>query len=601
MKEKAIFLKKSGTLRSYGRHIGSGFGAGPKRAVLGIIVFHEKNNNDIGIWYDSPCGTPSSFPKEVLCMFDVLLKHCRIVDGTGAPWFRADVGISGDRIAVVRRELTGDASVTLDIGDRILCPGFIDMHTHSDLRVFTQPGEDAKIMQGITTGLVGQDGLSVAPLSPGARPMMRTRLLGLDGRYDAEWEWSGSMGAYLDAIDRVRPAANTAALVAHGAVRASVVGWDDRPATEDEIRRMTELVGAAMAEGAFGFSTGLVYPPCLFAEEREFVALAAETARHGGFFVVHMRNEADHIVQSLREVIGICTKAGCPLHVSHLKIAGKRNHGRAGEILDVIDAARAGGLDVTFDQYPYTAGSTMLDALIPPPFHAEGQIRMLELIKDPSVRGKIRDIQKGKTDLLWENWVDSCGWDGVLINAVRSDANRWTEGKMLAEIAATSGKDPVDALCDLLVEEEGNATMTLFYGCEDDVRTILSHEAMTFCSDSIVGGKPHPRTYGSTAKILGQYLRREGILSLPQAIRRMTSAPAARLGLQRRGVIREGAIADLVAFSPDDVLETGTYRDPVSYPNGFFAVMTSGEIVMRDGSLTGRRPGRALRRNDTTR
>ena len=533
-------------------------------------------------------------------MLDIVLQHCRVIDGAGAPWFRADVGIAGDRIALVRKSITDEASVTIDIGDRILCPGFIDMHTHSDLRLFAQPEEDAKLMQGITTGLVGQDGLSVAPVSTPERPMMQKRLLGLDGGYGKEWEWN-SVGEYLAAVDRAHPAANTAMLAPHGAVRASVVGWEDRPATEDEIRRMVELVGASMTEGAYGFSTGLVYPPCPYAEEREFVALAAETARFCGFFVVHMRNEADHIVQSLREVIGICTKAECPLHISHLKVAGRNNWGRAREVLGVIDDARSSGLEVTFDQYPYTAGSTMLDALIPPVFHAEGQRRMLEYLRDPDVREKILEIQDGRKQILWENWVANCGWDGVFINAVRSDANRWTEGRSLADIAKTSGKRPVDALCDLLAEEEGNATMTVFYGCEDDVRTILGHEAMCFCSDSIVGGKPHPRAYGSTARILGQYVRREGILSLPHAVRKMTSAPAARLGLQRRGLVREGMIADLVAFDPDEVLEMGTYQDPVRYPSGFFAVIVAGAIAMKQGSLTGVPSGRALRKTTVER
>lgn len=532
-------------------------------------------------------------------MLDVLLKNCRILDGAGSPWFRADVGISGDKIALIKKSVSGEAGLVVDLEDRILCPGFIDMHTHSDIRVFTQPEEDAKIMQGITTALVGQDGLSVAPLSPRALPMMQTRLLGLNGRYEGDWGWSASMGKYLDAIDNVRPAANTASLVAHGAVRASVVGWEGRPAGEDEIRQMTELVGAAMEEGAFGFSTGLIYPPCLYAEEKEFVALAAETARWGGFFVVHMRNEGDHIIQSIREVVDICKKAGCPLHISHLKIAGRRNHGRAGEILAIIDAARSEGLEITFDQYPYTAGSTMLDSLIPPSFHAEGQVRMLELIRDPAVRKKIKDITSGKTKVVWENWADSCGWDGIFINSVKTAANKWTEGKSLAEIAETSGKDPVDAVCDLLIEENGTVTKTTFYGCEEDIREILSHEAMTFCSDSIVGGKPHPRAYGSAARILGRYVREEGVITLPEAVRKMTSAPAARLGLQKRGLVREGMFADLVAFSPDEITETGTYSDPVSYPKGLFSVLVAGAVVMEGGRLTGRRPGRALRKNNS--
>jgi len=275
---------------------------------------------------------------------------------------------------------------------------------------------------------------------------------------------------------------------------------------------------------------------------------------------------------------------------------GEEELGRAGRVLELLDNARSKGLEVTFDQYPYTAGSTMLDALIPPVFHADGQKKMLEYIGDPSVRHKIREMTDGTDGTPWENWVGSCGWEGILINSVGSEKNRWVEGKNIAEIAAASSKDPVDALCDLLVEESGTATMTQFYGCEEDVETILSHESMLFCSDSIVGGKPHPRAYGSTARILGRYVRERGTLSLAQAVRRMTSGPAARLGLQDRGIVREGMKADLVAFDPAAVVDRGTYQDPVRYPEGFSMTVVSGHVAMMDGELTGARAGGALRR-----
>lgn len=528
-------------------------------------------------------------------MLDLLLQRCRIVDGSGAPWFRGDVAIKDGRIALVKKSISERAVMTVSVEEKIVCPGFIDMHTHSDLRLFSQPGEEGKVMQGITTALVGQDGLSVAPLTPEAQPVMSQRLLGLNGAYDGPWPWQ-TVGEYLKAVDQRQPAANTAMLIPHGAVRGSVMGWEDRPATEEEIHRMVELVGTSMDEGAFGFSTGLIYPPCLYAREEEMVALAAESARRGGFFVVHMRNESDRIFQSLEEVIDICTKADSPLHISHLKVAGKKNWGQAGRVLERIDRARSEGLDVTFDQYPYTAGSTMLDALIPPPFHGGGQERMLERLKDPAVRREILDIQENRQKLSWENWIDSCGWDGILINAVETEKNRWAEGKTLAEIASEGGKSHIDALCDLLIDEEGKVTMTQFYGCEEDVKTILSHEAMLFCSDSIVGGKPHPRAYGSTARILGKYVREEGVLSLPEAIRKMTSAPAARLGLQDRGLIREGMTADLVILDEKTVAETGDYMDPVRRPAGIKAVIVKGSLVMINGEPTGARPGGALRR-----
>lgn len=526
-------------------------------------------------------------------MLDIKLRNCRVVDGTGAPWFRAEVGIRHGKIAAVRNRIEEEAAEVTDLHDQILCPGFIDMHTHSDLRVFVSPEDEAKTRQGITTALVGQDGLSVAPITEEAKPVMQKRLLGLNGAY-ANWSWN-TMGEYLSSVDKAVPGTNVAMLVPHGAVRASVVGWEGRAATDEEIRKMVDMVGAAMQEGAFGFSTGLIYPPCLYAEEKELVALAGETARYGGFFVVHMRNEQDHIADSIREVVAICTKAGCPLHISHLKIAGKKNWGRSGEILEMIDAARARGLEVTFDQYPYTAGSTMLDALIPPVFHRNGQEALLESLGSPAVHREIRDMIEGSDGPVWENWIASCGWDGIMINSVVTEENRWMEGKFLSDIASESSKNTVDALCDLLVDEKGMATMTQFYGSEEDVRTILRHGAMLFCSDSIVGGKPHPRAFGSAAKILGQYVREEGVLSLPQAIRRMTSGPAARLGLQDRGLVRDGMVADLVAFSPELIREQGTYSVPNQFPVGISLTMVAGVVTMRDGVMTGARPGRALR------
>lgn len=526
-------------------------------------------------------------------MLDIRIKNCRIVDGTGTPWFRAEVGIKDGKIVLLTNYIREDARKTIDLGDDVLAPGFIDMHTHSDLRIFSSPEDEPKIMQGITTALVGQDGLSAAPVSEEAKPVMKKRLLGLNGNYD-NWNWN-SMKEYLDAIDAASPASNTCMLVPHGAVRGSVLGWESRKTSSEEISRMVEMTGKAMSEGAFGFSTGLIYPPCLYADEEELIALASETAKYGGFFVVHMRNERDLVEASVDEVVRICEKAGCPLHISHLKVAGRDNWGRAAKVLEKIDRARYGGIEVTFDQYPYTAGSTMLDALIPPVFHKEGQQKLMEYLADPDTRCEIRDMINGKKGPTWENWIASCGWDGIYINSVGTEINKWTEGKNLAEIAEELSKDPVDALCDLLVDESGTVTMTVFYGSEEDVTTIMKHEAMTFCSDSIVGGKPHPRAYGSSARVLGKYVREEKVLSLSEAVRRMTSAPAARLGLQDRGIVREGMVADLVAFSPERVRERGSYSDPIQFPEGFSMTMVSGKVAMKDGVLSGVRAGGALR------
>ncbi|MCX5912855.1 MAG: D-aminoacylase [Deltaproteobacteria bacterium] len=528
-------------------------------------------------------------------MLDVLIKNGKIIDGAGNPWFGADLGIQGDKIVRVCHAIKAEAEKVIDAGGLTVSPGFIDSHTHSDVRVFKHPEEDSKLMQGITTALIGQDGLSVAPLDDANKPPMMLRVSGLLGTYLKEWSWN-SMADYLSALEKLPPATNSMMLVPSGAIRAMVVGWENRPATPGELERMKRILAQAMEEGGCGYSTGLIYPPGIYADRTEMVEMCKVTASYGGFFVVHIRNEGDYFLESIHEVIGICMDAGCPLHISHLKIAGKKNWRRAGEALKLIEEARAKGQDVTFDQYPYIAGSTMLDAVIPPRFHTGGTAKLLERLKNPTVREEIRQVQEGLKPERWDNWVDTCTWDGIIVSAVKTDANRFVEGKSVAEIAKITGKTPIDTVCDLLVAEENAVTMVVFYGSEEDVKEIMRSEYMTLCSDGIVGGKPHPRVFGTCARFLGKYVREEKVLTLPQAIKRMTSFPAQRLGLQNRGLIREGMIADLVIFNPDTIIDKGTYTEPNQYPVGIEYVLVGGQVAVAEGKLTGSRAGKVIRR-----
>jgi len=424
---------------------------------------------------------------------------------------------------------------------------------------------------------------------------MMLRVSGLLGTYLEEWPWN-SMAEYLSAIEKIPPATNTMMLVPSGAVRAMVVGWENRPATLVELERMKGILSRAMEEGACGYSTGLIYPPGIYAGRTEMVEMCKVAASYGGFFVVHMRSEGDYLLDSIREVTGICMDAGCPLHISHLKVAGKKNWGRAGEALALIDESRGKGLDVTFDQYPYLAGSTMLDAVIPPRFHAGGTAGLLERLKDPAVREEIRQVQENTKPERWENWIDTCGWEGIVVTAVKTDANRFAEGKSVAEIAKITGKAPIDAVCDLLIAEENAVTMVVFYGSEEDVREIMRSEYMTLCSDGIVGGKPHPRVYGTCARLLGKYVREEKVVTLPQAIRKMTSLPAQRLRLQERGIIREGMAADITIFNPDTIIDRGTYAEPNQYPIGIDYVLVNGRVAVDNGKLASLRAGKVIRR-----
>ncbi|MBM4329717.1 MAG: D-aminoacylase [Deltaproteobacteria bacterium] len=528
-------------------------------------------------------------------MLDILIKSGQVIDGAGSPWFRADLAIQREKIVQIHPKIANQAKQVIDATGLIVAPGFIDTHTHSDVRVFKHPEEDAKLMQGITTALIGQDGLSVAPLDEANKGPMMLRVSGLLGTYLTEWPWN-SMAEYLSALERLPPATNSMMLVPHGAIRAMVVGWENRPAAPLELERMKRLLAQALEEGGCGFSTGLIYPPGIYADRIEMVELCKITASYGGFFVVHMRNEGDLVLEAMQEVIGICLEAGCPLHISHLKVAGKRNWGKAGEALGLIEEARNKGLDVTFDQYPYLAGSTMLDAVIPPRFHSGGTAKLLERLKNPAVREEIRQAQENIKPERWDNWVDSCGWDGIMVNSVKSADNRFAEGKTITQIAQDLGKPPLDAVCDLLIAEENAVTMTLFYGCEEDVKEIMRSEYMALCSDGIVGGKPHPRVYGTCARFLGKYVREEKVLSLPQAIKRMTSFPAQRLGLQDRGLLREGMIGDIAIFNPDTIIDKGTYAEPNQYPQGIEYVIVGGQIAVEKGKITSVRAGRVLRR-----
>jgi len=526
-------------------------------------------------------------------LLDLVIRNARILDGTGNPWYWSDIGISGDEIVKISRNIEEQGSRTIDVEGLYVSPGFIDMHTHWDLRVFAHPEEEEKLRQGITTSLIGQDGLSVAPLTEDVKEEMRLRVSGLLGKYIDSWPWN-TMDEYLRCLEQAGPSTNYMMLVPHGAVRVSSLGWENRPASDTELAKMGSLLAEALDQGACGLSTGLIYPPGMYADRRELVELCRVTGKKGGFFVVHMRDEGNFLMDSIREVSGICLEAGCPLHISHLKVAGRINWGKSVEVLELLEGLRGQGLELTFDQYPYTAGSTMLDALIPPRFHTGGTEKLLERLSDPLIREEIRMIVESEKVERWENWVAHCGWDGILINSVASEANRFAEGKTLDEIGKITDQSPFEALCHLLISEDAQVVMTQFYGSEKDVETFMTSDYMTLCSDAIVGGKPHPRAFGSTCRFIGEYVRERGVITLPQAILRMTARPAQRLGLRDRGLIREGMKADITVFDYGQIREKGTFREPNQYPDGIEHVLVNGQLALYEGKMTGSRRGRVL-------
>ncbi len=524
---------------------------------------------------------------------DLIIENGKVLDGTGNPWFYADIGVLQGNIKVIGKLNNIPATDRIDAKDKVVAPGFIDTHVHSELGYLVEPDMEPKIRQGITTEIAGQDGLSVAPLTKESRPILMKRLTGLVGKFEVEWDWL-TVKDYFHRIDMVKPATNVAFLAPHGTIRIAVMGFQDRNANETELRKMKELVRQSMEDGAVGLSTGLAYSPCNYANVKELVELCSIVAEYNGVFVVHMRNESDYIIDAVQEVLHIARESGVALNISHLKVAGKHNHGNLAVVLNILDKARIEGIDVTFDQYPYVAGSTFLDALLPPWVHAGKSTKtLLERLRDNKTRSRIAD--ELSRPAKWDNMAYACGWDAIYITSVVTSKNRCFEGKNIEEISDTLGVSPADAVFNLLLDEQCNVTMVGFWGTEELIHLAMQHPLQMVCSDSIYGSKPHPRLFGTYPRVLGKYVREDRVLSLPDAVRRMTSTPAQRYGLFDRGLIRIGLSADLVVFDPETIADIASYTDPNHYSVGIDYVIVNGVVTMRERNLTGKRGGQSIR------
>ncbi len=527
-------------------------------------------------------------------MFDYLIRHAHIVDGTGAQAFHGDIGIRQGRIAAIGA-LQQQSRRVIDGSGLAAAPGFIDMHSHTDLEYLRSQPPDAKVRQGITTELLAQDGLGVAPVGEGDLALLSELTAGLLGLLPLErWTWR-SFDDYLQTLDRRGLPNNAAVLVAHGPVRIAALGMENRPTRAKELEKMRALVREAMAAGAFGFSTGLIYPPCSYSTTEELVALNRDVAAGDGIFVVHQRDEGHHVPRAFDEVARVARESGVHLHVSHLQAYGRVNWPLMDQVLEKAHALLAQGGRVTWDRYPYLAGCTVLSAVLPEWTFSGGTKALVENLAVPQFRARIRaDFDKGLD--VWNNRSISVGWSNIIVSAVNSEKNRWMEGKDIADLARTSGKDEIDFVCDLLAQENLAVTMISFYGSEDVLVKVLGHPQATVGSDGIYGGRPHPRLYGTYPRFLKAFVREKKRFSLPEAIRKVTSFPADILGLRDRGVLREGLWADVVVFDPDRVADTATYEEPEQYPAGMPYVLVNGELVVDGGRFTGRLPGKVLRK-----
>jgi N-acyl-D-amino-acid deacylase len=547
-------------------------------------------------------------------MFDVLIRNGRVVDGTGNPWFPADVGITDDKVVAIGR-LADDASaqVVIDATDQVVAPGFIDIHSHSDFVVADDDHGTTLApfaAQGITTLVTGNCGYSPAPINPQTRAEMESYTTFLRAG-DLPAGWTG-FGEYLDYVDERGPMFNVVPLVAHGALRIHEVGFAGRELTPDEIARMRDRLRASMEEGAWGLSTGLLYAPGIFAPPDEIEALAAELAPFGGLYASHIRGSSETLLSATKEVIRVGEVNGISAQHSHIEAFGRPNWPKIETIIELHESARDRGVDVGFDVIPYIAANTTLLAIFPPWALAGGVDGLLDRLRDEETRARIRrSIEEDVPG--WPCWtpggwphnlVEATGWANVSIMWVESEGNKPLEGKSLSEIAEDRGVHPFDVAADLVLAENGHA-MALYFGVsgeegeEAGLERLLAHPLAAAESDAILTGrgKPHPAAYGTFPRVLGHFVRNRGLFSLEEAIRKSTSLPAQRLGLRRRGVLREGNFADVVVLDPRTVDDRTTYRQPDAPPVGIRHVLVNGKAVVRDGRVdTAARSGRVVRR-----
>ena len=523
-----------------------------------------------------------------------MILGARVIDGTGAPWFCADVAVADGIITGVGKTGPVEGAENVDGSGLYLAPGFVDIHSHSDTVTLIDGRAAAKVMQGVTTEVVGVCGSSAAPLGGKdgfeAREMAKT--LAAHGK---ELTWS-SVSEYLCGIEEAGASVNIATLVGHGTLRNRVIGPEMRPATADDVAKMAGLLDDALEDGAFGLSSGLEYPPGFFADVEELAGVARPMARKGGIYASHIRNEDETLMESIEEAIEVGRRAGVPVEISHLKVIGPMYWGKVRDALRAIEQAREEGIDVAADAYPYTASSTSLGIILPGWAHSGGREATVRRLEDPETRAKLKDITTRGTEMLG-------GWSLIVVTAVKSDKNKVCEGKNLDEIAQAMGLEPCEAAFRLLVEEEMQVSIVRHGMSLDDVALVLASPLVSFCSDGralaadgpLRQGTVHPRNFGAFARAIAKYSRDYRLLRLEEAVRKMTSLPASRVRLARRGLLKAGFFADLVLFSLSEIRDTATYLDPWQYPSGIEGVWTNGVRVVRSGRHTGNTPGRALR------
>jgi dihydroorotase/N-acyl-D-amino-acid deacylase len=538
----------------------------------------------------SPANPPQS-------QFDIIIRNGRIVDGSGRPAYDADIAIKGQRIARIGNLANITASRTIDARGMIVAPGFIDMLGQSETSLLIDPRGMSKLMMGVTTEITGE-GESIAPINERQIKEQEDFLK----RFNLTIDWR-TLDQYFSRLEKQGTGVNLGTFVGATQIREYVIGYDNRAPTPAELESMRNLVAASMRDGALGLSTSLQYIPARFATTDELVELAKVARQYGGIYATHQRSEANALDESLREVFEIARRARIPVEIWHLKTAYQKNWGRMPEILNKIKQARARGLDVTADIYPYIAGSTSLSACLPPWAQEGGTEKMLNRLRDPAMRERIKkEISEDHKD--WENiYLGSGGAGGILIGSVVNRDLEPMQGKRMSEIAAEQKKDSLEALFDFILADHAQTGAIYFMMSEADMRAAMQAPFVSFCTDSssratdgpLSGSKSHPRGWGSYPRILGRYVREEKLLSLEAAIRKMTGGPAARVGLKERGLLRVGMFADITVFDPTTVIDRATFESPNQYPVGIEYVFVNGQISVDKGQRTSALAGQVIR------
>jgi len=534
--------------------------------------------------------------------FDLLIRSGTVVDGSGALARAGDVGVDGDVIAAVGDLSSAQAANVLDAAGLTVMPGIIDCHAHSDLNLLADPRGASKVQQGVTSELNGQCGMSPFPVREADHEQLASIISFITA--PVEWTWERP-AEYLDRLESARPAYSAAAMVGHSALRAWAMGFDNRPPTADELEVMCDALRECLDAGCIGVSFGMAYALGSFAELPEVEALCSVAAERGRLVSIHLRDEGVELLDAISEFAEMARRAGDGLRVQidHLKCSGRRAWGQMDEALALIESLRDGGLDLAFDSYPYLAGSRHLSGSLPEWVHAGGGAKMLERLAQPENRNRLRsELQAWQEGRAAHNPFE-LPFEEIVVTGVKTEANRGLVGKNLEEIAGERGQDPLDVSLDLLLEEDGHVNAVFFSMSEEDMNQALAHPLGCVCTDGLAyapegpvsSGSPHPRSYGTYPRLLGKYVRDEGLLSLEEAVRKATSWPAARIGAEDRGLIAPGKRADLVIFDAERIADTATYAEPHQFPTGIEWVIVAGQVAVHSREQADERHGEVLR------